>query len=158
MLALNGHSVELPSCAQTAAGDDRTSERANEKNYGKKEKKNEWVFRWAAACALRFIYNVRLFRFVIIKYAFWYLKSTFLIMTDHTANNGDYNILCVHKTSRLYCSLRRFVFLLFLSGSLVQANLIKWNGSGAAKENSNLFSIEIWQAASQWTWQTVQSI
>lgn len=56
-------------------------------------------------------------------------------MTDHTApNNGDYNILCVHKTSRLllYCSLRPFYFF---SGPLVPANLIKWNGSGAAKEN-----------------------
>lgn len=41
----------------------------------------------------------------------------------------------------------------------MSANLINGNGSGAAKENQNLFSIEIWQAAaSQWARQTLHGI
>lgn len=63
-------------------------------------------------------------------------------MTDGTANNGDYNILCVHKTSRLYCS---FQFItLFISKQLGLGNFVKHKGSETAKEreNEHLFSAE----------------
>lgn len=53
-------------------------------------------------------------------------------MTDGTANNGDYNILCVHKTSRLYCSFQ-FVSH-FFSEQLGLGNFVKHKGNGTTKE------------------------